>query len=197
MVKGTQPLGLPCERSPRRVLETSPSKARRAISAPVLTPQFEGKPPNGQLSSWKEIAVYLGRDIRTAQRWEKHERLPVYRHIHDKAGTVYAFKNEIDAWRQSRSSRPAKTVSPETPRPEIEPSRRPQAALPFRQTHPTQPPRLSAVWSSEQTGLRAVIFYGGTSLLGPAVLSFSGPVSPVTLGAARWNGRPLSTKRST
>lgn len=54
------------------------------------------------LDSWKEIAAYLDRRIRTAQRWEKREGLPVHRHIHSKASSVYAFKHEVDAWRHSR-----------------------------------------------------------------------------------------------
>jgi DNA-binding transcriptional regulator YiaG len=38
------------------------------------------------LESWKEIAAYLKRDVTTVQRWEKRERLPVHRHVHDKSG---------------------------------------------------------------------------------------------------------------
>lgn len=56
----------------------------------------------GRLDSWKEIATYLKRDVRTVQRWEKMEKLPVRRHLHEKQGTVYAFKSEIDAWSQGR-----------------------------------------------------------------------------------------------
>lgn len=55
-----------------------------------------------RLDSWKEIAVYLQREVRTVQRWEKREGLPVHRHIHVKAGTIYAFKREIDTWLQTR-----------------------------------------------------------------------------------------------
>ena len=54
------------------------------------------------LDSWKEIARYLGRAVRTVQGWEKHEGLPVHRHQHRKAGTVYAYPGEIDAWREER-----------------------------------------------------------------------------------------------
>ncbi|HEX8879074.1 MAG TPA: hypothetical protein VF749_03545, partial [Candidatus Acidoferrum sp.] len=43
-----------------------------------------------KLVSWKEIAVHLGREIRTVQRWEKTEGLPVRRHEHQKRSTVYA-----------------------------------------------------------------------------------------------------------
>lgn len=59
--------------------------------------------PNGnRLDTWKEIAVYLARAVRTAQRWHKSEGLPVHRHFHAKASTVYAFKHEVDAWLQKR-----------------------------------------------------------------------------------------------
>lgn len=55
------------------------------------------------LHSWKEIAVYLRRDVRTAQRWEKQEGLPVHRHKHRKAGSIFAFKSEVGTWQKSRS----------------------------------------------------------------------------------------------
>jgi Tol biopolymer transport system component len=54
--------------------------------------------PGQQLESWKEIAAYLKKDVRTVQRWEKQESLPIHRHVHSKLGTVYAYKAEIDAW---------------------------------------------------------------------------------------------------
>ena len=55
-----------------------------------------------RLDSWKEIAAYLRRSVRTVTRWEKHEGLPVHRHIHSKTGTVYAYKVEVDAWWNTR-----------------------------------------------------------------------------------------------
>jgi eukaryotic-like serine/threonine-protein kinase len=60
---------------------------------------------SGRLDSWKEIAAYLNRGARTVQRWEKTEDLPVHRHMHDKLGSVYAYKPEIDAWWASRRAR--------------------------------------------------------------------------------------------
>lgn len=51
-----------------------------------------------RLDSWKEIATYLKREIRTVQRWEESEALPIHRHLHRKQGSVYAFKSELDAW---------------------------------------------------------------------------------------------------
>jgi hypothetical protein len=46
------------------------------------------KPPGTRLDSWKEIAVYLNRDVTTVQRWEKREGMPVHRHVHEKRGSV-------------------------------------------------------------------------------------------------------------
>lgn len=57
-------------------------------------------PPEERLDSWKAIAAYLDRQVRTVQRWEKEEGLPVHRLPHKKQGSVYAYKSELDAWRQ-------------------------------------------------------------------------------------------------
>jgi len=54
-----------------------------------------------RLESWKEIAAYLKRDVRTVQRWERREGLPVHRHQHEKLASVYAYKSQIDAWRRN------------------------------------------------------------------------------------------------
>jgi TolB-like protein/lipopolysaccharide biosynthesis regulator YciM len=68
------------------------------------------QPPNpsesDHLDSWKEIAAYLKRQVRTLQRWEKLENLPVHRHQHDTLGSVYAYKSELEAWRHQRRLEP-------------------------------------------------------------------------------------------
>lgn len=66
-----------------------------------------------RLDSWKEIAAYLKRDVRTVQRWEKNEKLPVHRHVHEKQGTVYSFKSQIDEWARGRRL-PDEAEPPET-----------------------------------------------------------------------------------
>jgi TolB-like protein/tetratricopeptide (TPR) repeat protein len=58
--------------------------------------------PDKKLDSWKEIAEYLGREVRTVQRWEKIESLPVHRHGHQKRATVYAYAGELDDWFKRR-----------------------------------------------------------------------------------------------
>jgi TolB-like protein len=52
----------------------------------------------GRLDSWKEIAAYLRKTVRTVQRWERTKGLPVHRHGHGKNGSVYAFKSDLDRW---------------------------------------------------------------------------------------------------
>ena len=60
--------------------------------------------PEDRLRSWKEIAVYLRREVRTVQRWEKQEGLPVHRHVHNKLSSVYAEKAELEAWWKNRKA---------------------------------------------------------------------------------------------
>ncbi len=45
--------------------------------------------------------------MRTVRRWEHEEGLPVHRHVHRVAGSVYAFRSEIDAWRKTDARHPA------------------------------------------------------------------------------------------
>ncbi len=58
-----------------------------------------------RLDSWKEIAAYLRKDIRTVQLWEKKEGLPVHRHAHIARATVYAYPDELDAWLAERKQK--------------------------------------------------------------------------------------------
>ena len=59
-----------------------------------------------RLNSWKEIAAYLQKDVRTVQRWEKNERLPIHRKPHERQSSVYAYEAELDAWWNQGSSHP-------------------------------------------------------------------------------------------
>ena len=76
------------------------------------TTRASARPPKDRLDSWKEIAAYLNRDVTTVQRWEKREAMPVHRHLHDKIGSVYASRAELDEWAGSRkleATRPAES----------------------------------------------------------------------------------------
>src|ERR1700687_5780898 len=59
---------------------------------------MQARPANDRLDSWKEIAAYLKKEVRTVQRWEKNLGLPVRRLAQGKQGTVFADKSDLDAW---------------------------------------------------------------------------------------------------
>jgi len=98
-----------------------------------------------RLDSWKEIAQYLGRDVRSLQRWENAEGLPVHRHQHQKRSTVFAWTAELDRWLAARSQ----------PAPEA-------ATLP----EPVEPVEAAAPARSEARGPRRwVALLGGLALI--------------------------------
>ena len=89
---------------------------RAAITAAVMTKVILGmaKPEPRQapqradrrLDSWKEIASFLGRGIRTVQRWEREEGLPVHRLPHAERGSVFADPKELRRGGNSRQIKP-------------------------------------------------------------------------------------------
>ena len=109
--------------------------------------QFAESSRADRLDSWKEIAVHLGRDVSTVQRWERREGMPVHRHVHERLGSVYAFRSELDAWWRDRNRRlstepalvttsPAPSESRERPR-----ARQEEEATPDRRLADVQPRR--------------------------------------------------------
>jgi Tol biopolymer transport system component len=79
-------------------------------------PPASDRSPDDRLDSWKEIATYMRRDVKTVQRWEKREGMPVHRHVHDRMGSVYGFRNELDAWAHNR-----RLSHPDVPSTAVEP----------------------------------------------------------------------------
>ncbi|MGH9496081.1 MAG: hypothetical protein ACRD3B_13870 [Candidatus Sulfotelmatobacter sp.] len=73
-------------------MTTGDSKAKSKVKA---------LSPADRLDYWQEIANYLGREVRTVQRWEREKSLPVRRlggDSEDNQPRVFAYKSEIDAW---------------------------------------------------------------------------------------------------
>jgi hypothetical protein len=64
-----------------------------------------------RLDSWKDIASYFRRSVRTVQRWERVEGMPVHRHAHDKGDSLFAYTQELDEWQKSRSRAGVKQVA--------------------------------------------------------------------------------------
>jgi hypothetical protein len=57
------------------------------------------------LSSWKDIARYLGKGVRTVQRWERHLGLPVRRpNGASQKSAVVLYRGDVDAWLATRFS---------------------------------------------------------------------------------------------
>lgn len=50
------------------------------------------------LVGWKQIANYLGKGVRTVQRYERALGLPVHRPAGKSAAAVFANKSELDNW---------------------------------------------------------------------------------------------------
>ena len=64
----------------------------------------DGMSKHGRLDSWKEIARYLGRDVRTVIRWEQQRGLPVHRVPGGRLSRVFAYPHELDEWLSTRPS---------------------------------------------------------------------------------------------
>src|SRR5262252_1170773 len=59
--------------------------------------------PTRVLTSWKEIAAYVGKGVRTVQRWERDLGLPVLRPTGGAyKSTVMAHLDDLDSWLRLR-----------------------------------------------------------------------------------------------
>src|SRR5437667_7243986 len=74
-------------------------------------------PENGSLSTtdilngWKEIAAYLGKSVRSVQRWERDLALPIHRITTADGGQiVYSSRTEIDVWRTGLDAPSARQI---------------------------------------------------------------------------------------
>lgn len=55
------------------------------------------------LTTWKDIARYVGKGVRTVQRWEQEFGFPVRRASSGSRRAVLAIREEIDAWARCQS----------------------------------------------------------------------------------------------
>ena len=75
----------------RRISQKSASLTEPATdNAPRQIPKV--------LTGWKEIANYLGRGVRTMQRYESQYGLPIHRHGGKDRSSVLAFPDQLDQW---------------------------------------------------------------------------------------------------
>jgi hypothetical protein len=66
----------------------------------------------GDLHGWKEIASYLGKSVRAAQRWEEDLGLPVHRLKTSAGQSILARRAEIDEWRRRLTVLPGEAQPP-------------------------------------------------------------------------------------
>ncbi len=78
----------------------STGTARRSSSSNGVP--SNGTPSADVLNSWKEIAEFMGRTVRTVQRWERNLQLPVQRPRGDRKNVVFARPVELRRWMDGR-----------------------------------------------------------------------------------------------
>ena len=71
--------------------------ANRSLDIGVRA-DFRGQESDAILNSWKEIAQYLGRGVRTVQRWERDFGLPIHRPKGQNRSATLALSSELDEW---------------------------------------------------------------------------------------------------
>ena len=84
------------------------------ITSGMLSDPNSLPPLSERLESWKEIAAYLKKGVRTVQRWERTDGLPVRRLGQERTGVVFAYKAELDAWWLEQSRRIVPAPEPAT-----------------------------------------------------------------------------------
>src|SRR5258708_5884181 len=159
------------------------------MAPPALPPRGASPGPTGsplpdrKLVSWKEIASYLGREVRTVQRWERTEGLPVHRHEHQKKSTVYAFTSELDEWFKKRQPVDDPEADAEfIPEPDISEADSdaetgdPVAPAPLAAQVDANPPAVVATKTAPPSAGKRVV----------VALFALGILSALSLGAYRW-----------
>lgn len=72
-------------------------------NAIMVSPRTEIPGSAKTLVSWKEIAVFLNRAVRTVKRWEQERGLPVHRVPGGERGSVFAYPDELMEWLKGKS----------------------------------------------------------------------------------------------
>jgi len=150
-----------------------------------------------RLNSWKEIAAYLGKGVRTVQRWENQMGLPVRRLGREGGEIVYALKSEIDAWilkgghtaaDDSAAVTPISTSAPPEPAAPL-----PAPAITLEMAEPRAAPRPSLFAGGLWVTLFLAALGGiamtlaqrtGTTSGGPEIAGSTGHPGPNPVGAA-------------
>jgi tetratricopeptide (TPR) repeat protein len=131
-------------------------------------PPFE--PFIDRLESWKEIAAYLRRDVRTVQRWERTHGLPIHRLPSGQRPTPFAYKHELDEWWQRTptegvSSRADLHVVEGAAAGQIEPVNSAKGQEPTAATLPDDIAQAEVLVSLDRSPLRKKLFIGSLAAM--------------------------------
>ena len=86
------------------------NEGQEAFQRPMNAPR-DTESSSRRLNSWKEIADFLDRDVRSVQRWEHERGLPVHRIPGQKGGAVFAYEAELETWlRSGKAAEPSKAA---------------------------------------------------------------------------------------
>jgi hypothetical protein len=100
----------------RKMIKTVHDMRDRALRMRESPRILLGSPIDSRpsLTSWKEIATYLGKGVRTVQRYEAEFALPVRRPAGKNRTSVVALRSELEAWvkRTSKSNPPSLQLIP-------------------------------------------------------------------------------------
>jgi hypothetical protein len=91
-----------CLRTGGRIHGGSGDSAMSISQVDLLENPVVDRTMTSVLTSWKEISSYVGRGVRTVQRWESEFGFPVRRIKPGKKSVVLAIPTEIDAWLQAQ-----------------------------------------------------------------------------------------------
>ena len=141
------------------------------------------RPIDERLDSWKEIAAFLHRDVRTVQRWEKHAGLPVHRHPEARLRTAYAYRSEVEAWWRTQRQAVEPTSEAQTALEASRPAEpRPSRARPV---DPRTRAFIGTVGVLALVGVTAFIWRGAQPAANPPRIDH-----PVPVVLARFEGQP-------
>ena len=92
--------------------DTQSDESLQSLAVMPNAPEQDARENRRILNSWKEIASYLGRGVRTVQRYEQAYKLPVRRPAGRDRTAVMALSEELDSWLSSSPTRALGYVRP-------------------------------------------------------------------------------------
>src|ERR1041385_710596 len=76
-----------------------------------MMPELDRSPEHARIDGWKQISAYFGVKERAVQRWERDLGLPIHRERRKRGALIFAYQDELDAWRRGRLDIPSIEVT--------------------------------------------------------------------------------------